>query len=298
MMGLPILAFAAATVFPDNPLRVCDGRWAVTIAGKTDSLENRCSGTTADYACDQVLNGKPIAHISFHFLRPDHYTTEVKLPDGSVASTGELQTAGDLWLWTSGPGKSQPPLYTKTENVFRDRNHIHFATYDSPDGKTWTKHLEGDEVADRPLACVETREDSRCLRHQNTALHGIVMDFSGAVIPKAEVTLRVPGQGFGSATDENSCFHFETNVSTADLEVSSPGFASERLHDIALQLQGLLRVTLSFGRHDPVIVVNSVRLTGLVVDQSGAFIPNATVRLLRDQQELASTTTAVEWNHD
>ena len=135
-----------AQTTPPNPLAVYDGAWSVTIGDKTDALVNRCSGTAADYACDQVLNGKPIAKVSFHFVRADHYSTEVKLPDGTVASSGELNTAGDLWLWTSGPGKSQPPTYYKTENLFHDRNHIHFATYDSLDGKTWTKRMEGDEA--------------------------------------------------------------------------------------------------------------------------------------------------------
>jgi hypothetical protein len=145
-----IVATSPAPASPFVPLHLYNGGWKVTIAeaSKPDSLLNRCTETAAYYACEQVLNGKPIALVVFTFTEDArHFHSQVVLPDGKAVGRSDLTIDGPHWTYSSsGTDKNDKPIYYRTENYFDGDDKIHFEQSESADQKTWVKKMQGDEV--------------------------------------------------------------------------------------------------------------------------------------------------------
>ena len=135
------------------PISVYDGGWTITAtttmagAGKPDELVNHCSRATAYYACEQVVNGKPMALIVFTATEvPGKFHTQVVLPDGFSTGRGDLTISDNHWTFLGKDVEKDKTTYFRTENYFTGRDKIHFEQYESTDNKTWVKKNEGDEV--------------------------------------------------------------------------------------------------------------------------------------------------------
>lgn len=145
---------AAGDVFA--PLAVYNGTWTVRaehpFAGGTgpDTLENHCTHGQAFFACEQIVNGKPAALVVFTVSKePGKFDVDSILPNGHASSDTDLFVKGDHWTYLNNSDTGKPRF--RTENVFRDRDHIHFEQFESKDeGKTWTQTNQGDEVRVRP----------------------------------------------------------------------------------------------------------------------------------------------------
>lgn len=148
--------FVAAMMWAAEPfsaLTVYDGGWTVTGAktmagpGKADALMNHCSRTEAYYACEQVVNGKPMALMVFTATEDaNKFHTQIVLPNGYSTGRGDLTLAGDHWTFLGKDVEGDKTTYFKTENIIKDHDHIHFDQFESADGTTWVKKNEGDEV--------------------------------------------------------------------------------------------------------------------------------------------------------
>ncbi len=58
-------------------------------------------------------------------------------------------------------------------------------------------------------------------------VRGVVKDRSGAVVARAQVTLRIAGQNFDAATQPDGTFVFsDVTAETATIQVTAPGFAT------------------------------------------------------------------------
>ncbi len=136
------------------PLHLYDGAWTITSPhsmageGKPDLLVNHCIETEAYYACEQVVNGKPMALIVFTATdNPAQFHSQPVLPDGHAAGRADLTLNGDHWTFfaasTDDAGK---PIWYRTENYITGHDKIRFEQYESSDNKTWVKKNEGDEV--------------------------------------------------------------------------------------------------------------------------------------------------------
>ncbi|HEX4578131.1 MAG TPA: hypothetical protein VH117_12320 [Edaphobacter sp.] len=152
MMGFWLLMMAASAAF--TPIRVYEGTWKLVSAhtmageGKPDMIVNHCYEGSAFYACEQVVNGKPVVLLVFTATEdPTKFHSQPVLPDGHAVGRGDLTIVGDHWTF-SGGGKDDngKETFYRTENFFTGRDKIHFEQYESGDNKTWVKKNEGNEV--------------------------------------------------------------------------------------------------------------------------------------------------------
>jgi hypothetical protein len=152
MMGFWLLMMAASAAF--TPIRVYEGTWKLVSAhtmageGKPDMIVNHCYEGSAFYACEQVVNGKPVVLLVFTATEdPAKFHSQPVLPDGHAVGRGDLTIVGDHWTF-SGGGKDDngKETFYRTENFFTGRDKIHFEQYESGDNKTWVKKNEGNEV--------------------------------------------------------------------------------------------------------------------------------------------------------
>ncbi len=138
---------------PYAPLWLYEGAWQVaqtTPAGrKPDRLVNDCARIGRYFACQQTVNGKPGALVVIiPDTVPDHYHTQIVLPDGAASGpSGMLTITGNRWIYLGQPGAKG--VRYRTINVFSGHDHIHFESARSTDGKTWTVTMAGDETRQR-----------------------------------------------------------------------------------------------------------------------------------------------------
>jgi hypothetical protein len=157
MLVLPLFLMMA-TPSPFAPIAVYQGTWTVTSSksAKAQTMVNRCVEGAAFYACEQTLDGRPVAMVVYALTTDPHrFNTQAILPDGTAAGKTELVLSGangSHWTFTNqGTGADGKPIYFKVENDFTGTDRIHFVQFDSPDGKTWTERSSGDEVRVRQL---------------------------------------------------------------------------------------------------------------------------------------------------
>ena len=161
MFTLLLLFFAQASSAPvPKPaaeplaaLTVYAGEWTISSTrsmagpGKDDHLVNHCLMADAFYACEQVVNGKPVAMIVFTpGDSPNTFHTQIVLPDGHALGRGDLVMDGNHWTF----GRKEAPADPKetryrTRTTSLDATKIHFDQYESADGTTWKLTNSGDE---------------------------------------------------------------------------------------------------------------------------------------------------------
>lgn len=138
------------------PITVYNGSWQMTSAhtlagpGKPDHLVNTCTATGHFYVCEQVVNGKFLAMITFIAAdQPGHFYTQALLPDGHAAGRSELTIAheakGEHWTYLSSSTDGSKTTHYRVENYFPGPDKIHFEQYESVDGTQWELKNSGDE---------------------------------------------------------------------------------------------------------------------------------------------------------
>lgn len=79
---------------------------------------------------------------------PGHYHTQIVLSDGAaLGPPGTLTIAGDHWTYLGKPDAKG--IRYRTINVFSSRDRIHFVSARSPDDKTWTVTMAGNEMREQ-----------------------------------------------------------------------------------------------------------------------------------------------------
>ena len=155
MISSASLVTVRATTTTDvyAPLRLYEGAWQVTqtmpAPKKPDRLINDCAQIGRYFACQQTVNGKPGPLVVFiPDTPPGTYHTQIVLPDGAaLGPPGTLTIAGERWTYLGKPDAKG--VRYRTINVFSGRDRIHFVTARSPDGKTWTVTMAGNEMREQ-----------------------------------------------------------------------------------------------------------------------------------------------------
>jgi len=148
MLAAAPYGFAADADAAYQPLMLYQGTWQVTPlhAAKPDILNNHCERTGKFYSCEQTVNGKTAALVVFVPAEvPGHYYSQAILPDGHATGRGDLEIAGDRWVYSSKDVEGAKTTYYRTINIFTGKDHIHFDSEKSSDGTQWTTTLSGDE---------------------------------------------------------------------------------------------------------------------------------------------------------
>ncbi len=152
---LASLAFAmdAAPATPAYaPLLVYGGNWKITrkSAGanaKPDELQNQCASVGKFFTCQQTVNGNVTGLLVFAPLsQPGHFATQTVLPEGRATGRGELEIAGNRWVFTSSWNQGSTTTRYRTTNIITDKNHIHFEQEESSDGVRWEVKDSGDDL--------------------------------------------------------------------------------------------------------------------------------------------------------
>ena len=140
--------FALCAADPYAPLRLYDGSWDVRLAGKpADKLTNRCALIGRYYACEQTVNGKVGALVVFlPKEQPGEYWTNPLTTEARSNGRGDLSIQGNRWVYSSKNTEGEKTTFYRTVNVFTGADQIHFEVAESPDGKTWTVTMSGDET--------------------------------------------------------------------------------------------------------------------------------------------------------
>jgi hypothetical protein len=140
-----------------RPLLNYQGKWNMVETGarKIDRLENRCARTGLFFACEQVVNGKPLALIVFLPIAqpadaatgvPQYYRNQALLADASPGGEwGKLAIQGDQWTYTWENKAGGNTTYWKNINTFYGADRITFEVSNSTDGKTWKLRKSGEE---------------------------------------------------------------------------------------------------------------------------------------------------------
>lgn len=145
----------AAAPAPDKtfaPLWLYQGAWHVTrsnaaAGSKPDELVNQCALLGKYFACQQAVNGKPAALLVFvPASEPSHFYTQTINPDGRAAGRGELEIAGDRWIFSSVWDQGGKTTYYRTTNVFSGKDRIHFEHAESSDRQNFKVTDSGDDV--------------------------------------------------------------------------------------------------------------------------------------------------------
>lgn len=147
------LSFAAPAVNPAfAPLQQYEGTWQVTRtesgtpAAKPYRLVNRCVALGIYFACEQTIDNKPTAlRVFIPAGSPGRYHTQSILPEGRATGLDSLEVSGNRWTFTSRRQEGGNITYFRSTNVFLDKNHIHFESAQSPDGKQWTVQISGEQ---------------------------------------------------------------------------------------------------------------------------------------------------------
>lgn len=144
--------YAGPPATPYAPLLVYQGSWKVTrkSAGanaKPDTLQNQCATAGKYFVCQQTVNGNIIGLLVFVPLsQSGHFATQNILPEGRATGRGELEIAGNRWVFASSWNQGSATTRYRTTNIIADRNHIHFEQEESSDGVHWETKDSGDDV--------------------------------------------------------------------------------------------------------------------------------------------------------
>jgi hypothetical protein len=139
-----------------GPLWLYQGGWQIATKngeGKPAHLENQCALVGKYFTCQQTVNGKVGALIVFvPAEKPGHYYTQAILPEGHATGRGELEIDSDHWTYSGKDEVDGKTVYSRTTNVFKGKDHIHYEQSESADGVQWTVKNSGDEerVASSP----------------------------------------------------------------------------------------------------------------------------------------------------
>lgn len=145
------IAAAAAQPGPKpefNALSGYEGTWRVTVGKEPPStLANKCSALGQYFACSQTVNGAESGLLVFiASATPGHFLTQTIRPDGRATGLDQLDTAGNVWTFSSRRDEYGHTTYYRTVNTFSGKNHIHFESAHSSNNKDWTVDRSGDET--------------------------------------------------------------------------------------------------------------------------------------------------------
>lgn len=156
LLAIALLAAQATAPNPLDALLVYNGTWHVKVdhpfsggpAGTVDTLESHCTRTTAFVTCEQSVNGKVLELMVYTAApTPGHFYTKFIQPDNMSAPRGELILDGNHFTYLDKATVDGKATLYRVENIFRDRDHIHFEESNSTDGgKTWTTTNQGEET--------------------------------------------------------------------------------------------------------------------------------------------------------
>ena len=141
---------------PYAPLRLYDGKWDLVPASNdkataTVHIENHCAKVGEFFACNQIVNGKNMALVVFLPTHPiengyAYHNQALGVEGGGSGSWGNLEIAGDRWVYSNDETDSGKKIYDRTINVFSGSDKIHFEVQRSDDGSKWDTTLSGDEA--------------------------------------------------------------------------------------------------------------------------------------------------------
>jgi hypothetical protein len=132
-----------------TPLWLYNGTWQVTRkdSSKPDELVNQCALVGIYFACQQTVNGTPSELLIFLPAKtPGKYFTQSVNPEGRAGGRGDLEIAGNKWVFSSTWDAGGRTVYYRTTNVFTGKDHIHFEQAESGNNRDWTVKMTGDEA--------------------------------------------------------------------------------------------------------------------------------------------------------
>jgi hypothetical protein len=143
---------APAPADPYAPLALYAGHWRLTTAGEAQTVDlvNHCARTGLFFACEQVVDGKPVALVVFlpttRGEKGQAYRTQALDADGAAVHPWyDLTIDGDDWTYAHKGEKDGKPLFQRTLNHFTGADHFAFTVQTSPDGAIWTNVTSGQE---------------------------------------------------------------------------------------------------------------------------------------------------------
>jgi len=144
----PTNAFQKLEIYGGDWSVRADHPWSGASAGSSDDLRSRCQRFSAYFACEQSVNGKPLALIVYTAGdAPNRFHTRTIATDGRAGGRGDLVLEGNRWTYLDKPPLGLKGAWSRTENIVRDGNHIRFVEYQSSnEGKTWVQTNAGVEV--------------------------------------------------------------------------------------------------------------------------------------------------------
>ena len=117
---------------------------------ETTTLRNDCWRARAFYACEQVVDGKPVALVVFVYDIAKHsYITHPIPADGSAAGNGTLLIDGETWTFPWQFADHGKTVYARVVNVFHGRDRIDYRQEYSLDQTHWTAMARGVETRQR-----------------------------------------------------------------------------------------------------------------------------------------------------
>jgi hypothetical protein len=142
---------------PYAPLRLYEGKWDVVPTSgdkpaETVHVENHCAKAGEFFTCNQFVNGKNMALVVFlplHSLENGGYAYHnqaLGVEGGGSGSWGNLEIAGDRWLYSSDETDNGKKIYHRIINVFSGPDKAHFEVQRSEDGIKWATTTSGDEA--------------------------------------------------------------------------------------------------------------------------------------------------------
>ncbi|HEV7157111.1 MAG TPA: hypothetical protein VGN38_02005 [Caulobacteraceae bacterium] len=149
---ISLLTATAQPHDPRAPFTVYEGRWRMIFSdGHTLELTNLCHRFAKAFACEQLVDGKPVDLVIYapagEALTPKSYRS-VAVPYGG-ASPGpwnSLTIDGPRWIYQSSKIEDGHTTYHRTLNDFEGRDNIRFTQQQSRDGMGWQTVASGEEV--------------------------------------------------------------------------------------------------------------------------------------------------------
>ena len=78
--------------------------------------------------------------------QPGEYWTNPLRPEARSNGRGDLSIQGNRWVYSSKNTEGEKTTYHRTVKLFTGTEQSHFEVAESPDGKTWTVTMSGDET--------------------------------------------------------------------------------------------------------------------------------------------------------
>jgi hypothetical protein len=125
-----------------------DHPWSGATPGSVDRLRSACTLFQAYLACEQSVNGKPLALIVFTVGdRPGEFYTRTIAPSGLAGARGSMTIEGNRLTFMDKPAAGLTGPWSRVENHIISRNEIRFAEYESTDeGRSWKRTNAGTEL--------------------------------------------------------------------------------------------------------------------------------------------------------